>query len=205
MKLTVLTLIVAAALSVSACGSPLRQVYAMRGYSLTAPDTIKHVAILAWAPKSDPQLAELLAREASDVVKLRRDFLVHEAAAMRQTWAEACRPADPDSQESLNIQGVIVVRALDVVETEGQVEMTLEMELFRCGDGALVWRGEAGAKVDPKDEDLKELTRTYVAIFEKTAERFAAPAFVILKALAETIPSPFLTDDEISQKIELES
>ena len=188
----------------AACGSPLRQVYGMRGYSLTAPDTVKHVAVLAWAPKDDPRLAELLAREASDVIKLRRDYLVHRVEAMPHSWADLCHLPEADGSAALDLQGVIAVRLLDLTDEDDEVDMRLAMELYRCADGALLWRADAQAEANPADPSLKELVHTYVQSFGALAQRSAATAFVIIKALVDALPNPVLTDDEVGQKIELE-
>jgi probable lipoprotein (TIGR04455 family) len=198
-------LFVSLVLGAAACGSPLRQVYDMRGYSLLGPDTVKHVAVLAWAPPTAPKLAELLAREAGDVVKLRRDYLVHKVGVMERSWTEACRLPEGEGTPALDLQGIIAIRLLDVTEDAGAVDMRLAMELYRCKDGALVWRADATAKVASADADLKELVRTYVQSIGDVAQKYASPTFVLIKALVEVLPNPVLTDDEVGQKIELES
>jgi len=200
-----LLLLLLVPLLASACGSPLKLAYGLRGYGPSGPDTIKHVALLAWAPTDTPKLAELLARETADVLRLRRNYLVHAVAPMRQSWAEACRIEATASGPALELQGVIAVRLLDAVMSEGKVAMTLSMELYRCADGALVSRSEAKEASDPAEADLQLLVSGYVAEFGALAEQHAAAAFILIKTLVDALPNPVLTDDEIEQKIELEA
>jgi probable lipoprotein (TIGR04455 family) len=193
-----LPLVVALAALGQACSS-VTAVYQQPGYSAQGPAPIKRIVVAGWgptdaAPGEAAGLGEVLAHVAADLIKLRKNYLVYDTRVLKQHWAEGC--AD-------KVEGVLLVRPLEAVPAGGQVRMRLAMELLRCSDGALAWRAEAADRSAEKDADLAQLTATYVQQVGEAATRYAAPAFVVLQALVRELPDPTLTDDDVTEKIEL--
>ncbi|MBI5508813.1 MAG: MXAN_6521/LA_1396 family lipoprotein [Deltaproteobacteria bacterium] len=198
-------LVIAAVAALAACGSPLREVYSMRPRPGGGSEPPKSVAIRVWAPADLPRAADMLAKELQDVVRLRRNYLVYSSAPIGASYADACTVPAVDAAPPKALGGVLLLRVLHAEPEADEIAMTLALELYHCADGALLWRAEAGDTVTPADPDLRELSRAYSQEFGELADRYAAPAFVLIKALVEALPNPVLTDDEIALKIELES
>jgi len=176
----------------SACSS-VTSVYRRAGYDALAPTAVKRIAVLGWA--ADPKVAELLADITTDLVKLRKNYLIGRKGQAQGCWSQGC-PAG---------QGVLLIRALDIQPHPGHVALQLTAELYACSDGALLWRTAGATEAKSNDPDLRQLTDVYQRHFADTANTYAAPAFVLLQELLAGLPDPALTDDEVLEKIEQSS
>lgn len=180
------------AFSLGACSS-VDHAYLSRSYNAKADDAIKRIAVAGWSSTEHPEVGELLARIGSDLVKLRKNYLVYEPVALKRDFGEACG----------DLQGVLSLRAQDIQVEAGTVTARVVAELHRCVDGRLVWRAEAQDAVASSDADLANLTGVYVRQMGAAAERFAAPMFALVQDLIQTLPDPELNDEEVIEKIEL--
>lgn len=176
-----------------ACSS-LGAVYQQTGYDAQRADAVKRIAVIAWAPEQTPQLDELMARVATDVIKLRKNYLVAASAPSRR---------GVDGQCTEQVQGILLWRVLDVIDLDGQVSLHVSAELFRCTDGALLWRAEAQEATDAQDADLVQLSAAYVRELGAVASRYAAPIFAVVQDVVAALPDVALSDDEVLEKIEL--
>jgi len=121
-------------------------------------------------------------------------YLVYAAAPMTRSWAEACGE---------RIEGVLVVRARGLQINEGKARLDAEAELYRCDSGELLWRASAEDSAQVADENLKELTQSYVRQLGPDAAPVTPVSFLVVRALFDTLPDTSLSDDEVMEKIEL--
>lgn len=167
----------------------------------------KRLAIAGWsqgarsdgqksaAQAKDPLVGDVLARVAADFIKLRRNYLVYDTVAVHRSFAEACQG---------KVEGVLLVRALEAgMPDRGEVHLNLSAELYRCGDGALVWRVEGAARSQSQVADLAQLTDNYVSALGEPSRPYVAPAFSLLQDLFGELPDVTLSNDEVEEKIEL--
>ena len=173
--------------------SSVHAVYQQPGYDGHHNDAIKRIAVVGWASPAYPNLNEVLSRVTTDLIKLRKNYLVHSSGATPRSWTEMCAKLD----------GVLMVRALNVQAADGSINLTLAAELFRCTDGALAWRAEGEKRNRSRDEDLTNLTGSYHADLGAAADTYAAPAFALIQQLIESLPDPVLNDEDVTEKIEL--
>lgn len=188
-----LFLLIILAVGSNAC-SAVRSVYEQPGYTVQGPNPIKRIGITAWAPADANGLADTLAAVATDLVKLRKNYLVYSTHAGSRAFTELC--AD-------KVEGVLVARTLAVNRDGEVVHLDMALELYRCTDGALVWRADGENSVASNDANLTSLTSNYANSVGDAAKTFAAPAFSLLQDLIAELPDPVLTDEDISEKIEL--
>jgi probable lipoprotein (TIGR04455 family) len=167
----------------------------MDGYEPADARGIKHVALRVWSPTDHPGLAPVMTRVAFDFVNQYTNYLVHSNGVMKRDWAEACG----------ELQGVLALRATRVIEAPGGIAMEVTAELYRCSDGALVWRADGAGTYAQKDVDLQNMVAAYEQDLGSAATRYAVPVFGLLQDLMRELPNPpELTEEEILQKIELE-
>lgn len=185
-------LIVVTAFALAGC-STLGSTYVAPGYKSTSADAVKRITIGAWAPTEQAGAAPVIARVAADFVKLRKNYLVPEAVALRG-WEEGCKEGR---------DGVLTVRVTKSELKDREVDLHLVTELYRCADGALLWRAEGCGEAKSNDESLKQMVENYTREVGPDAERFAAPAFVVLQDMLNAMPDVVLTDAEVEEKIEL--
>ncbi len=178
-------------LAVAGACSAIDYEYALHNYRAQHADAVKRIVIGAWAP--EPGVGELAARIATDMVRLHKNYLVYEPVALQRGFGEACGER----------QGVLEVRVLDLVTVGDDVTVRASVELFRCGDGRLLWRTEGEDTIDANEEALQQLTAVYRRQLGAPAQRYAAPLFSLLKELTEELPNPELTEEEVIEKIEL--
>ncbi len=187
----ILCLLTTAAVSCSA----VREAYRLDGYMPTGIGAVKHITVRAWSPNESPALGATLSLMTARMTNQYTNYLVHSQGPLSKGWSEACA----------GMQGVLVVRTLLVATGPAETTLDLSLELFRCADGALLWRTAGSGSYDPADEDLKNLTSAYINDVGEEARPYAAPAFVLIKDLIEALPNPPpLTDEEIDQRIMLE-
>ena len=145
---------------------------------------IKHIAVVGWGPNVD--MGQVVAEVGADLVRQRKNYLVHKAASTQSSWSGFCE----------DLQGVIELRVLNTAP------LTMSGELYDCHDGSLLWRAERRSGNPPKD--LQQLTEAYVKRLGSIAGPYAAPVFVLLKPLLETLPNPPPpTEQELLEIIEL--
>ena len=61
----------------------------------------------------------------------------------------------------------------------------------------------AGGSFPSADPKLAQVTEEYVTELSAEVRPYVAVAFNLLRPLLDTLPDPVLTDDDISEKIEL--
>jgi probable lipoprotein (TIGR04455 family) len=175
--------------------SHLSAQYVMPGYAASNPSAIKHVTIAAWAPDDAPQLAVVMAQVAQDLIKLRKNYLVHGTGS----WTLGAEPACAEG-----VDGVLLLRVMDAhAVAPKDMQLHGALSLLRCRDGAEVFRSEGQVTTATNDKSLADLTSTYRAQLGDGASLWAAPAFALVQALADPLPDPHLTDQDIEEKIEL--
>jgi probable lipoprotein (TIGR04455 family) len=183
-----------AALAPQLACSAVTSVYVQRGYDVHSAAPIKRIAVAAWAPSDTQGVADVVSQVASDLIKLRKNYLVHATQPIKRSWAELC--AD-------KLDGVFVARVMESEPRGDKLFLDLTAELYRCSDGALVWRAEGQAAPSSADANLAKLTANYVKSAGTSASAFAAPAFVLLQQLIDSLPDPTLNDADVEEKIEL--
>ena len=176
-----------------ACGSAVETAWVKAGYQPASETAIKRIVVAGWAPAEHERLAQVLSTVASDRIKLKMNYLVFDTAVLTRGWSDACGEAE----------GVLSIHALDVKSNNDDLGLHVVAELHSCKTGALVWRAEGLDDADPGDEDLTQLTQSYVSQLGADAARYAVAVFLVLRDMLETLPDPTLTDDDILEKIEL--
>lgn len=186
-----LTFVALSFLAFAGC-SNVAHVYKAPGYESLADTAVKRIIVGGWSPEA--AASPVLARVAGDFVKLRKDYIVVETLGLTRGWEEGCKE---------NIQGVLLVRALETAVQKDEVRMSLATELYRCGDGALLWRAEGDGDADPADDNLTAMVTNYANELGDAAKTYAAPAFVILQDVLNALPNVKLNDQEVEEKIEI--
>ena len=184
----------------TAC-SAVESTYVRAGYDAKTPGAVKRIAIVAWAVPDHPKLGEVLSLVTTDRVQLKMQYLIYRTTLLDAEWRTACGPLGGEREGEL--EGVLTVQAIDVKPAGDEIELRLVAELYRCADGELLWRAEGFEGTESKDDDLAKLIESYQTRLGEAAGRYAAPAFLILRDILETMPDPVLTDDEVMEKIEL--
>lgn len=176
-----------------ACSS-VHQVYQQQAYDVHGPAPIKRIAVAGWAAQDANGLGDVVSQVATDLIKLRKNYLVRNTQALKQNWAELCQE---------KIEGVFLVRAMDAQPTEDKVFMRLQAELYRCQDGALLWQAQADSTESSHNADLASLVGNYQKSAGPAAVTYAAPAFVLLQQIIKILPDPTLSEADVDEKIEL--
>lgn len=185
-------------LTICAC-SHVRHVYeaplAVRG-----SQEVKRVAIAAWAPSDHPSLEPALTAVATDYLKLRKNFLAEaapDAGAARSHWQAACTD---------KTEGVMLVRALSAslsASVPSKTRLLLAAELYRCHDGAILFRSEGELTRKEDDPSLLQMRKHYEEQLGVDKGPYVPCAFSLLQQMLSPIYDPALTDAELEEKIEL--
>lgn len=188
------TWLFAPALMLASC-SHLSAQYVMPGYGTTGPRVIKHVTLAAWAPTDAPGLAPVVAQVAIDLIKLRKNYLVHGVVPWSMQESAGCAEG---------IDGVLLLRVLDDhLEPPESAALHGSLALLRCQDGAQVFRSEGQVTTAVHDKSLADLRQSYLHQLGEPGGRWSAPAFALVQVLADPLPDPQLTEQDIEDKIEL--
>lgn len=169
--------------------------YVIDGYNDDPLKMIKHVNILVYVPDDKNGIAPLVSDIASDMIKLKTNYFIHGVKVIKGDW----------KKEAVAVDGVILFTVTGCEVKGNRAKLEMKSELFRCSDGRLLWdaSGKAGKKSD--DTSLRELTSVYSEKHPEAAKLFAAPLFIIIQDFVDIMPDPELTDEEIDQRIKLES
>ncbi len=159
-------------------------------YDQTDKKTLKRIGIYApRAPSGAPAVVRPLAeRIAKRYVNQHRDYLIL-----------ATGKASPTG-----VDGMVLLDLRRLHRDGSDVEVELTARLLRSKGDVEVWRAEASTTVASDDEDLVRLAETYRKELGPAAEPYAAPLFVVLKKVFDTMPTPTLNDEDILEKIALE-
>jgi probable lipoprotein (TIGR04455 family) len=95
--------------------------------------------------------------------------------------------------------------SVDRADAAGEhIDLEITGELRRCSDKAVVWSATARASGKSRNRSLRNLVQNYVKEHGNQAEVYAAPAFNIIENIVESMPNPELTEDELTEKIDLD-
>ncbi|HPS57594.1 MAG TPA: MXAN_6521/LA_1396 family lipoprotein [Spirochaetota bacterium] len=179
---------------VTAC-STVSSSYISDGYNDDPLKMIKHVSILVYVPDDKNNVAPLVSDIAADMIKLKTNYFVNNVKIVTGDWKRDVKGSE----------GAIFFTVTNCDVAGNRIKLQMKSELFRSSDWKLLWSasGSAGKKSD--DSSLKELTSVYAEKHPVTANLFAAPLFIIIQDFVDVMPDPELTDEEIDQRIKLES
>jgi probable lipoprotein (TIGR04455 family) len=177
-----------------ACSSVHRR-FIVEGYKKNPGRMIKRIVIISKSSPQNRDLVGLINAMTRDLIKTNRNYLVYGTVSTEREGVEACETRE----------GVLTM-SLDRADAAGEhIALEITGELRRCSDRSVVWSATARASGRSRNRSLKNLIQNYVEEFGKQAEVYAAPAFNVIEDIVETMPNPELTEDELMEKINLES
>jgi probable lipoprotein (TIGR04455 family) len=146
-------------------------------------------------PEGVQSLGDMWSVMARRQVNLKRQFIVKETAATVEAF-------EPRSRCKAGIEGILWLKPN--VRRDGKYMFTgVEATLFRCSDGSVIWEAEGAGRWPQKDDEVQQVTATYVKEFGPDVETYAGPTFHLLKALVDSMPDPVLDEKDKDEKIEL--
>ena len=186
------------------CATSVTVRYQQRGYVFTDDHAVKRLVVAAWEPQDTPGFAVVASRVGSDLVRLRKTYIVFPPYVFNVAWNEACIAKEGSPE------GVLALIPLDIVQRSPQnptdpIDIKLTAGLYRCSDGQLLWQADGEATWRSLDKNLVEFTSNYIQELGEPAARFAAPLFGLLQAMIGKLPEPVLNDDEVLEKIDMDS
>ncbi len=196
MKNTVFFILISAVLILSNCSST-HSVYVSDKYKDNPGSMIKKVIVAVNVPKDYPELAPLISNIAADIIKLRTNYIVYEYKTIQNgNLDQLCRK---------DIEGIFLFSIQHAEIKKTKIQLDLKSELINCSNKELLWKIQASEANNSDNPDLKELTAEYEEKFKNSAPIFAAPAFIIIQDIIESVPNPELTDAEVDLKIKLDA
>jgi probable lipoprotein (TIGR04455 family) len=175
------------------------RVYLRPDYDQVDKAKTKRLAIATQPPPEDSrQLGELWGLIARRYVNQKRNFLA------KAHLVESAEKFERSRFCTDGLEGVLWLRPREVREQETKVQLGVVAQLLRCADGERIWEAEAKGTWPQNDETLRALTEQYVAELGPKVRPFAAGSFHLLKATLDRLPDPVLSDDDVSEKIELQ-
>ncbi|MCI0572074.1 MAG: MXAN_6521/LA_1396 family lipoprotein [Myxococcaceae bacterium] len=159
--------------------------------------TKRLVVVTAPLPAGNERLGQLWSLIARRYVNQNRDFIA------KENRVDASADFQPTSACSEGLEGVLVLKPQNVELRGNGVEAGVTAQLFRCKDGAEVWAAEAGGSWDAADPLYEEQRALYVSEMGEEVSPYVAPSFQLLKAALDTLPNPVLSDEDVTEKIEL--
>lgn len=193
-KIWIACTLVSMMLAAFACSS-VRHQFIVRGYTKDPARMIKRIVVFVEPPAGTTDLAGLIGAMTRDVIRTNRNYLVYGTLSTEREMTEACQNRD----------GVLRMRVNKAEAAGDRVTLEIAAELRRCSDGSVVWSASARSSGKSRNRSLENLIRSYVEEHGKQAEIYAAPAFNIIEDIVETLPNPMLTEDELTEKIDLEN
>lgn len=172
----------------------------LRGdYDQTDRQKVKRLVVVTQPlPEGKQSVGDLWSLLARRYVNQKREFLARSQVAL------AGAPQDP-TFKALCVDGAEGILWLQpTLERKGKgVETSVKAQLLRCTDGQEIWGTEAAGSWDSEDKKFLELKAQYVEELGAEVGPYVAPSFQVLKAALDTLPNPTLTEEDISEKIEL--
>ena len=152
----------------------------------------KRVLRLVVVPQSNstPAVTQRAGKVALRYANHHRDFIVREVVSATVT------PCQDD------LEGVLSVNV--EVASASPVGILAKADLKDCG-GTELWRGEHESSYPSADDNLKELTDSYVEELGEEVRPFVSPVFQALRRVLDELPvAEMPNDDYVMEKIELE-
>jgi probable lipoprotein (TIGR04455 family) len=177
-----------------ACTSVHRR-FIVKGYKKNPGQMIKRIVIISKPPPQNRDLAGLISAMTRDLIRTNRNYLVYGIVSTEREVAEACETRD----------GVLKMSVERADAMGGHIDLEITGELCRCSDKSVVWSATARASGKSGTRSLKNLVRHYAEEHGNQAEVYAAPAFNVIEDIVEAMPNPELTEDELMEKINLET
>lgn len=153
------------------------------------------LAVVQPLPENSNQVGTLFSLVTRRYVNQKRNFLVKDNKAQDAV-------VDLQSLCVSGLEGVLWLKPKLVRVGKG-FESQVIGQLLRCGDGKELWRAEAAGSFPATDERLKEVTQQYETELGNEVSDYVAPAFNLLRPLLDTLPDPQLTEEDVTEKIEL--
>jgi len=196
MKIKSVYLCLLAALFTVNC-SAINSVYVRDKYTDDSSAMIKKVIVVVKIPEKYPELAPLISNIAADIIKLKTNYLVYDyKTTTSENITQDCNK---------NTEGIFIFSIQHAEIKKNKIFLDLKSELYNCSTKELIWLVHAIKTTESDNTDLKELTIGYEKKYNNSAAIFAAPAFIVIQDIIESVPDPDLSDDEVDIKIKLDA
>lgn len=187
----------------SGCSASIKHSdHAPTWYTVEAHE-VKRVAM--YTTRLNDNLTDLYNAQARAFISHRKDFLLIGPKKMR-VWTLEEYPALCKANE--DAQAVLVNEVETFRDQKEQIGLRVRGTLVNCDPkkfGQILWQSTVEDCYDKEDEDLKVLVAAYTARFGEPAKPYI-PAFYGLSAeLYQSMPDPFLTGEEVDEKVELDA
>lgn len=178
--------------------STVQKVYQLSDYSKNPSEMIKRIYIIIKNDTADDSKIRAFSLIASDMIKSNTNYIIKGSAAAEKDLAGYCA----------GFEGVAVF-SLMKSEKDSSVKIKIKGELFKCPGKILIWEAvaEKGADVsgDKKLENMSLMYEEKLSKIDGKAGIYAPAMFSVLYDIIKTMPNPVLTDDEVNEKIEIET
>ena len=190
-------LVLCCASMVGAACSPVSQVHVRGDYELLDRTRTHRVKVVsAPLPSEQAVVGQLWSLQSARYMNHHRDFIAWKAESHEAVPQDAC------ADES---EAVLLLESARAEIVGSSVALKVRGLLSRCSDGAKIWSASIEGAWPSNDDQLKELTASYVRELGDVVSPWAAPSFRMVRLLLDTLPKPALEDDDkVMEKIELD-
>lgn len=100
------------------------------------------------------------------------------------------------------VEGVLLNRFQRLQAADGEVDLQLKASLVDCKSQETVWYAIGSNHYDSLDEDLEGVIRSYTVKYGESGKAYAAPFYLFIRRIYDSLPNPVLSPGEIDEKID---
>lgn len=176
----------------------IKYVYVKEGYEKNEMLNLKRVALLVEPlTNTNREVRLLLLAILRDYLSVHKDYILLPAPAIDEEKADIgdyCK-ADP------RLDGILMNHVRKLHKTEGKVLLGIQATLYDCEKNR-IWESYGEDTLMAADPDLATLGESYANRISPTVRDLAAPAYLLIREIYESLPIPALTEDEKLEKID---
>jgi len=191
-------LIIIFVLFAASCTS-VQKVYQLSDYGKNSSNMIKRINILLKNETADDGKIRAFSLIASDMVKANLNYIIQDTAVAKKGQTRYCSGSEGTA-----------VFTLMTSQIDAKQLIKIKGELYKCPENLLIWDAvaEADMVISSGDKKLDNMSLMYedkLNKIDKKSGMYSSAMFSVLYDIIKTMPNPVLTDEEVNEKIELET
>lgn len=157
---------------------------------------VKRIVVVGGVENGTPEESRLLREIARDQVSHHREFIVYRLNE---------KDKNPCLAPKTKVQGLLKLSLIQTVKRD-KVSLVLKSTITSCKNESLpLWEAAAKDTISSNPGENLSLQKSYTDKFGESVKMKVNPYYLLIKEVVEEMPRPKLTDEEETEKIEVES
>ena len=185
-------------------GCTVKSVYVTPDYHDNESNYLKRIHLYISSTKLDKDQKKLFVQMSRKFISRKKDYIVYPQENIDKSISSE---ADQKSicKSSKDINGIIINEVSRSIVKKNWIDLAISSRLVDCKNNKVVWKSTSENKFKMDGFKVSVLVKSYLNSNPESVRSFIPPFYDLIRTHFLSLPNPKLTEDEIDEKIEVDT